>query len=293
MKRLLILVIAVGFLGVPSGHAHAAFAGRNGLIVYAREQSSPTNAMDRGIYVVTPDGAKQRQLRSSGMDPEWSPSGKRMAFSEYDPIADRAQVFVMSADGTNVKQVTHLASGADEPSWSPSGGRIVFRNRYGRDLFIVVLKTGRTTRLKVPRQAYSPAWSPDGHRILFAAGQPDGGTIYSIRPDGSHRRQLTESAHPNFHPSWSPTGARIVFQRGLGGRIFVMDANGTHQRELTRGKRRGASPSWSPDGRRIVFTAGQGVCQPYALAKFSPSGSHVRCIVSDGSLDMSSDWQPR
>jgi len=52
----------------------------------------------------------------------------------------------------------------------------------------------------------SPAWSPRGDQIAFTAKR-DGDAdydIFTIRPDGSDMRRLTNAPGNDSHPSWSP-----------------------------------------------------------------------------------------
>jgi Tol biopolymer transport system component len=101
------------------------------------------------------------------------------------------------------------------------------------------------------------------------------GQIYSINPDGSGLRQLTDVAAPAqaFQPSWSPDGKRIVFSSDVTGeiRIHVMDADGSHERLLAHDVRgyRDMTPVYTPDGRRIVFSRckpNDGVCAIYSMS---------------------------
>lgn len=54
-------------------------------------------------------------------DPHWSPDGTKIA------VGCDANIYVMDADGSNVKQLTTSQNGGNaEPSWSPDGTRIIF-----------------------------------------------------------------------------------------------------------------------------------------------------------------------
>jgi Tol biopolymer transport system component len=75
--------------------------------------------------------------------------------------------------------------------------------------------------------------------------------IYSIRQDGSDRRQLTTDTRSR-NPRWSPDGRLIVFQRA--GDIWVMAADGGSARQVTSGAANDINPSWSPDGGQLVFS---------------------------------------
>jgi Tol biopolymer transport system component len=57
----------------------------------------------------------------------WSPDGSKIVYHVRGPEPDTAgvqnQLYVMNADGTGVRRLTHLPTGVDpsHPSWSPAG----------------------------------------------------------------------------------------------------------------------------------------------------------------------------
>ena len=62
--------------------------------------------------------------------PVWSPDARRVAFVRQ--IGDKADVFVMNADGTGQKRLTRSAAHDFMQAWSPDGRRIAFlSNRDG------------------------------------------------------------------------------------------------------------------------------------------------------------------
>ena len=100
--------------------------------------------------------------------------------------------------------------------------------------------------LTVPGVA-TAAYPGANGRIAFEQG----GAIYSIRPDGSDRRQLTTDTN-SHSPRWSPDGGSIAFNRA--GDIWVMRADGSAAHRITSGAASDINPSWSPDGGRLVFS---------------------------------------
>ena len=109
-----------------------------------------------------------------------------------------------------------------------------------------------------------------------------GGVIYSIRPDGSDRRQLTTDTG-SHGPRWSPDGRLISFHRA--GDIWVMQADGGAAHRVTSGAANDIDPSWSPDGRRLVFSrTTDGTLAGRSLVVVSTAGGSVHRLTarSDG-----------
>ena len=95
-------------------------------------------------------------------------------------------------------------------------------------------------------------------RIAFIAG-PD---VYTMNPDGSNVRQLTNLGPDNsgaFWESWSPDGKQIVFNEyrppDYRGQIWLMNADGSNQHLLLAdGEFSDDRPSFTPDGGSVVFS---------------------------------------
>jgi Tol biopolymer transport system component len=91
--------------------------------------------------------------------------------------------------------------------------------------------------------------------IVYAVElQPEHFQLFTIRPDGSGRKQITHGASGAANPDWSSDGQRIVFGRETtnSAGIATMSASGTGVRTLTPKGFQG-QPSFSPDGKQIVY----------------------------------------
>jgi Tol biopolymer transport system component len=99
-------------------------------------------------------------------------------------------------------------------------------------------------------------------RIAYVLQRGNRWQIWTIRTDGTDRRQLTNVDGSAVAPDWSPDGRQIVFELDhasgpTGCSIMIMNRDGSDVRDLT-GNRKSAcdgDPSFTPNGRRIVFTA--------------------------------------
>src|SRR6202040_2750685 len=125
--------------------------------------------------------------------PCWSPDGKKIAFTS--DLGGGLNIYVMDADGKNIKKLTKENDASRAPAWSPDGKKIAFTRHV------------------------------DG-------GVPD---IFVMNADGSDPVNLTNSPGYDADASWSPDSKRIVFtslragQEGF--RLFVMDADGKNEKQ--------------------------------------------------------------
>lgn len=131
----------------------------------------------------------------------WAPDGDRLVFwrARQGDTGVETAIFVVDADGENLKQITSWDQLAGDPDWAPDGDLIVF-----------------ATRPLVDFQS---------------TGQSE---LFTMRPDGSRQKQLTAfgPAGPRAaHPRWTPDGTHVVYTRvgpsGSPRHVWAMHADGT------------------------------------------------------------------
>ena len=81
--------------------------------------------------------------------------------------------------------------------------------------------------------------------ILFHADTGSGAQLYTIKPNGSHLRQLTHVAGEALNGDWSPDGRRIAFELATETHagIAIMHADGSGIHDLTPPASRASRPS--------------------------------------------------
>ena len=211
------------------------------------------------IFVMDPDGSDASQLtrgEGSASDATWSPDGTRIAFTRCRSTCD---VYVMNADGTGERRLTHGEQpGEESPTWSPDGRRIAFVDING--LFAMDAEGGPWQRITDgPADDGNPAWSPVAPVIAFSGSRGlFDGDIYVVSANGGKPANVTESIALDSSPSWSPDGRRIAFMRRqnkkMRARLWVMDADGGAQTNLHAIGDAYSRPSWSPDGTKLVYS---------------------------------------
>lgn len=150
------------------------------------------------VYVVGREGGKARRLHR-GHSPAWSPDGRVIVF------ADRGVLATIKPSGTRFR-VLRDDIYAHNIRFSPVARKLVFTSTGGDPqspsrVRTLDLRTGslRTVwRRALGGHVGNVVWTPDGRRLAYLLdhfSSTDGNlthvvNLFTIRPDGSHRRHL-------------------------------------------------------------------------------------------------------
>jgi Tol biopolymer transport system component len=122
--------------------------------------------------------------------------------------------------------------------------------------------------------------------------------IYTVEPDGSNLRRLTNSPHWEDRPIWSPDGTQITMSddRGDVG-IPVMSADGSNLRYIpTNAKITGSLnffPTWSADGTKLAFSSRDTPDVPFDILMMDLDGSNQVNLTNTSNYDESyPDFSP-
>jgi Tol biopolymer transport system component len=188
-------------LRVPEGTPQTRGRVRGGQVVW----SPDGRTIYFGRYVVRADGSGARRLQYIPLTAVWSPDGTRIAFAAQEGLyagtrkpgpccySSHADIYVMNADGSGIRELTHDARQNAEPAWSPDGRRIAFVSRRDGNADIYVMNadgSGKRNLTRNPAKDYRPSWSPDGRRIAFVSDREGRLEAFVMNADGSGQRSL-------------------------------------------------------------------------------------------------------
>ena len=192
------------------------------------------------IYQADADGSNIINLTNSdGYDAEgsYSSDGSKILFASnreaYSRTLTQAEqklfdddssyfmdLFVMDADGSNVKQLTNSPGYDGGPFFSPDNSEVVWRR-----------------------------FNPDGNSA----------EIWTMDIDGGNQRQLTSDAMVAWGPYYHPSGDYIIYSSNVLGHanfeLFLIDAEGTNTPvRVTNTDGTDILPVFSPDGSRLAWS---------------------------------------
>jgi len=157
-----------------------------------------------------------------------------------------------------------------------------------------------------------------GELIAFSSDRDGDWEIFSMAPDGSNVRQVTQNMSYDWAPSWSPDGQRLSFTSDyLDGEIsvlreeidgafvdttieisgdreiYIINADGTGRTRITDNETiTDGNPSWSPDGETIAFHSDAAGFDATDIYLVSVDGSDVRALTALGGVNWDPDWSP-
>ena len=195
-----------------------------------------------------------------------TPRGKDGLLLFLRPVGGQSQIFAARADGTHIKQLTHLTdSGAADAAWSADGKRIAFARDYNvgkptEHLDIYTMNADGTNLRGMGLKGLngSPIWFPDGKRLLFGRI----GGVWVIPATGGTPQRKLKIAGDFEAPALSPDGRQVAFIRHKGSKSDLVVAT------LSSGRLKAVTPwsvgalpkiDWSPDGSLLVSRNDEGV----------------------------------
>jgi Tol biopolymer transport system component len=267
-------------------------------LVFVGSQSGNADVYSMRFDPGNPDaeGAAVNLTRHAAGDynPAMSPDGTQILFSSGRAPNDAAgplpaagdeasELYLMRADGTNVRRLTRHDGWDGSPAWSKDGQAVLFYSeRDGEPRIFEMPLDGTVPRAlsQADRGALSPVAGPDG-RVAFTSRHGDRWNVVSVEADGGGLRVESDETRDYWGPTFDASGRVVAFGPGPTGSapLIASDVPGPFLVHPTR--------SMDLPDRTLALTGVRGY-----LPTLHPSGEEVatseafvRLVVSrlDGS----------
>jgi TolB protein len=237
---------------------------------------------------------------------EWSPDGRKLAF--HATAKKNTDIYIIGADGKNLKRITDREGEDSWPDWHPGGRRLAITSDRDGNLEIYVISEGGDAIANLtndPAPDRMPSWSPDGRRIAFASKRGRTlGDIYVMNSDGGNQVNFTNHKGEDIQPEFSHDGDRIgwITRRDGTGNVWVMDAEpgeaGAKNVYEIFSQEEKQDLTWNPDGKEvatIMFAGGSAWIVIYEVKAQAGEGNHenrsnLPVIGDAGAFNRSPAW---
>ena len=161
------------------------------------------------IYRITSAGGGTPERLTNGpginIGGSYSPDGSRIVF-ESDRSGGQ-QLYVMNADGSNQRRISHGGGRYATPEWSPRGDLIAFTKMSGDFKIAVMTPNGDNERILTNGwQDEQPTWSPNGRVLQFfrtTPGRQGTSQVWQVDLTGVNERRIPTPLSGS-DPAWGP-----------------------------------------------------------------------------------------
>jgi Tol biopolymer transport system component/putative intracellular protease/amidase len=261
---------------------------RDGLIITARDRYA-SRAFARTILEAMQEQSVTPPLEGGG-------DGLIAFVSDRD---GNGEIYVMNADGSNQRRLTHFRNFDGVPTWSPDGRQLAFYTYLSHSKWAIQVMDadGSNQRPLTDNDACdgAPFWSPDGAWIVFTSAfdcDPDNREIVVMNADGSNQVKLTDNDVDDYLSAWSPDSQQIAFVSDRDGNdeIYTMNADGSNPQRLTFNDAHDYMPAWSPDGAQIAFASDRdGNDEIYVM---DADGGNLQRLTDNDADEWFPSWSP-
>jgi Tol biopolymer transport system component len=282
-----------------------------------------------------------RQLTHGGQNAEayWGPDGKRIIFQSTRDRLQCDQIYIMNADGSDQHMVstgkgrttcayflkdnkhflyasTHEGGDACPPPADRSKG-YVWAVYPSYDIFLATDR-GRIVKKLTDAPGYDAEatvnWKTG--RVVYTSMASGDLDLWSMKTDGSGKRQLTRSEGYDGGAFYSRDGKQLVWRANhpaarealekykallkdnlttpMKMEITISGANGKNGKQITNFGCASFAPTFTPDGWKIIFASNKHECdgRKFELFLMNPDGSGIEQVTDFGGFTSFPEFSP-
>jgi Tol biopolymer transport system component len=219
-----------------------------------------------GIYQLRPGGSGTLlpvlQDSTSNIQAVLSPDRTSIAFSTNRHGS--FDLYVMDADGRNLRRLTTDPGNEGEPVWTSDGAQIVYTSTRGTTTQVAIISSsGGEGRLLTATSTgnHSPTIAPDGRTIAFISSRDGNPEIYAMGLDGSNQKRLTRTPVREVCPRFFRNGdLGYAVERGgksKGSQVVRLPWGGTTPIILAQTEAPVPFLAISREGDRVAYVVGK------------------------------------
>jgi Tol biopolymer transport system component len=189
-----------------------------------------------------------------------SPDRSTIAFSSNR--GGDFDLYLMDADGTDLRRISSGPGADGDPAWTPDGRRLIFtsaRSGSSQIYSIAVDGTDLHPLTTAGGGNSAPTVSPDGRTIAFVSGRDGNDEIYRMDVDGGNQTNLSATRERETAPRFLASGdlAYAAEVRHNGFQVVRVPADGTPAITLATSATPITAFAVSADGTRLAIVAGR------------------------------------
>ncbi|MCI0605193.1 S9 family peptidase [bacterium] len=184
---------------------------------------------------------------SASSSPQWSPDSKQIAFvsnrSEHPDANRNTDIFLVSAEGGEVKRLTTNEGPDEAPQWSPDGKWIVYQAQHQPDLIwydttevMVIPARGGAPKVltrELDRNCFMPRFSGDGRTIFFILEHEGKQLLASVSATGTGLNKNVGGENVVYDYDFGPNQSVILLASRTTLPAEIFHSTGGKSKQLT------------------------------------------------------------
>ena len=261
------------------------------------------------VMLINEDGTALTRVTDNpaydGMS-SWTPDGEILFVSnrahdgqDREGEGRGGDVYLMAADGSDIRRITTDAAGYSFLQLSPDGRWIGFdASRRGEFAQVWVMGVDGDGVRQVSPSEFDEgyvSWTADSRALVYDSFRDGPPEIYRGSIETGEVTRLTHLEAHIGDPRMSPDGSLLSLESGRDGdpEIYVTNSDGSQPRRLTHNPADDRAPAISHDNQRVVFSSDRdGEREGFEVWVMDIDGSNLQKLTSTSTSNLYATFEP-